>query len=329
MTPQTLPDPRRFDPVRFPGLDGLVEWPPPRFDFAAPWLRGPDLAFERDAGGGIGVVRRFEHVRLVVDIERAHAMFDIAVGTRDFLLLRLVPAALRFVETVSPGDPVPEALRDLDMAMPAEHHVYAATTVLLEVLAGTATEEAMALADAIRRVPPGPDMFEQAVARCITRDLMPIERVAPLARRLQRLTNAHAGVLADAASQPDYLAMERMMRAMHATIVSDRRWANDLLTLAMAALLPLADRPRLAAEALLRQGEAMMRRPGVLQQLPRLIEAQQGVRERLSELALFWHRTAAAWLAVDPDTTDRREVEALARNAMRRLSLVALYRVET
>jgi hypothetical protein len=315
--------------VRFPGLADISEWPPPRFDFTTPWMRGPELRFERDAGGGIGIIRRFDHVRLVADIERAHLMFDIAPGTRDFLLLRLVPSALRFVETVAPGDPVPGPLRDADTDVPAEHHIYAATTMLMELLAGTATEEAMALSDAIRRVPPGPEMFEQAVIRCVTRDLMPVERVAPLARRLQRLANAHAGALAAAANQPDYLAMEHMMRAMHATIGSDRRWANDLLTLAMASLLPIIDRPRLTAEALLRQAETAMRRPGALHALPALIEAQQAMRERLSELALFWGRTAAAWLAVDPDTTDRREVEALARNAMRRLSLASLYRVES
>ncbi|MDB5373577.1 MAG: hypothetical protein JWP04_2219 [Belnapia sp.] len=71
-----------------------------------------------------------------------------------------------------------------------------------------------------------------------------------------------------------------------------------------------------------------MRKSGALHSVPRLIENQHAIRERLSDLAMFWQRTAAAWLAVDPDTTDRREVEALARNAMRRLSLTALYRVE-
>jgi hypothetical protein len=43
---------------------------------------------------------------------------------------------------------------------------------------------------------------------------------------------------------------------------------------------------------------------------------------------VFWRRLAAAWLAVDPDTTDRREIEALARNALRRLALVPLYRTQ-
>jgi len=322
-----LPDPRRFDPVRFPGAAGFGEWPPARFDFEAPWLRTPDLAFERDQNGGIGVVRRYDHVRLLVDIDRAHQQFDIAPGSRDFLLLRLIPAALRFAEAIAPGDPVPPALREEDPPPPEEHHLYAATTALMQVLAIAATEEALSLSEAIRRVPPGADMFEQAVARCLTQDGVPLERVAPLARRLQRLANAHAGALSAAAQQPDYLAMERMIRATHGIIGNDRRWAHDLLTLALGALLPIMDRPRLAAEALIRDAEAAMARPGSLQALPRLIETQREARDRLTELALFWHRTAAAWLAVHPETTDRREIEALARNAFRRLSLASLYRV--
>lgn len=326
MLPAPLPDPRRFDPVHFPGTRGLGEWPPPRFEFAAPWLRTPDLMFERDASGGIGIVRRYDHLRLVVDIDRAHRLFDIAPGTRDFLLLRLMPAALRFVEAVSPGDPVPLPLRDEDGAPPEEHHLYAATTALMDILAITATEEALALSEAIRRVPPGADMFEQAVARCLTRDRMPLERVAPLARRLQRLANAHAGALSAAAHQPDYPAMERMIGAMHATVLSDRRWTNDLLTLALAGLLPVIDRPRRMAERVLRAAEGEMSRPGSLHGLQRMIESQQRARDRLTDLGLFWNRTAAAWLAVHPETTDRREVEELARNTLRRLSLSALYR---
>ncbi|MFC7539539.1 hypothetical protein ACFQU2_08805 [Siccirubricoccus deserti] len=49
------------------------------------------------------------------------------------------------------------------------------------------------------------------------------------------------------------------------------------------------------------------------------------LRDRLTDLALFWNRTATAWLAVHPETTDRREIEALTRNTLRRLSLAALY----
>jgi hypothetical protein len=35
-----------------------------------------------------------------------------------------------------------------------------------------------------------------------------------------------------------------------------------------------------------------------------------------------------AWAVVEPAITDRRDVEALTRNAMRRLSLAPLYRTE-
>jgi hypothetical protein len=46
------------------------------------------------------------------------------------------------------------------------------------------------------------------------------------------------------------------------------------------------------------------------------------------DLAVFWRRLTAAWMVVDPDTTDRREIEALARNALQRLSLTQLYQPE-
>jgi hypothetical protein len=59
-----------------------------------------------------------------------------------------------------------------------------------------------------------------------------------------------------------------------------------------------------------------------------LIREQERHRERLLELGVFWRRLVAAWQTVDPDTTDRREIEALARNALRRLALVPLYRIE-
>ncbi|WP_149535996.1 hypothetical protein [Siccirubricoccus phaeus] len=320
-----LPDPRNFDPVIFPGTAGLGEWPPPAFDFAAAALREPGLCFERDAGGAIAVVRRFDHIRLLVDIERAHLMFDIRPGTRDFLLLRLVPPALRYIETVEPNDPVPPALRDEDPPLPEEHHIYAATTALVEAMAATAQEEAVALCDSIRRVPPGAEMFEQAVARCITREGLPLETVAPLARRLQRLANAHAGALAAAAAQPDYRAMERMVHLTHKVLGDDRRWANDLLTLALGSLGPVIDRPRRTMDLVVREADASLRRPGALQNLGRLITTQRNLRDRLTDLALFWGRTATAWLAVHPETTDRREIEGLARNTLRRLSINSLY----
>ncbi len=327
-TPTRLPDPRGFDPVRFPGVPDGEAWPPPRFEFEATWMRAPGLAFERDAGGGIAVVRAFAHMRMMVDIETAHRMLDLAPGTRDFRLLRLVPAALRCVERIEPGDPMPGALLDEDPEVPEDHHLYAATSALVERLAATAGEEGMALAEAMRRVPPGPDMFEQAVAHCITQGGFQMGTIAPLARRLQRLANAHARVLAAAAQQPDYAAMEKMLRRTREALGADRRWAGDLLTRALEALLPQIARPRRAAEALLAQAVAAMRRPMPLEAPTRLILEQERYRDRLIDLSVFWRRLAAAWLAVDPDTTDRREIEALARNALRRLALVPLYRIE-
>jgi hypothetical protein len=327
-TAERLPDPRRFDPVRFPGVAANETWPPARFDFEAAWLREPGLAFERDAGGGIGVIRAFAHLRMVVDIESAHRLFDIEPGTRDFRLLRLVPPALRCVDRIEHGDPMPAALMEDDPEPPEDHHLFAATGALVERLAQTAGEEGMALAQAMRRVPPGPAMFEQAVAHCITQDGFAMGTMAPLARRLQKLANAHARVLSVAAAQPDYAAMERMLRRTKDALGADRRWAGDLLTRALEALLPQIARPRRAAEAILAQAEAAMRRPLPLEAPTRLITEQDRYRDRLLDLSVFWRRLAAAWLAVDPDTTDRREIEALARNALRRLALVPLYRIE-
>ena len=325
---ERLPDPRRFDPLHFPGVPADEAWPPPRFDFAAAWMREPGLAFERDAGGGIGVVRAFAHLRMVVDIESAHLLFDIAPGTRDFRLLRLIPTALRCVDRIEPGDPVPGALLDNDSELPEDHHLFAATSALVERLAETAGDEGLALAEAMRRVPPGPGMFEQAVARCITLDGFAIGTMAPLARRLQRLANAHARVLASAAAQPDYAAMERMLRRTREALGTDRRWAGDLLTCALDTLQPQIARPRRTAETLLTQAEAAMRRQNPIEAPTRLIHEQDRYRDRLLDLAVFWRRLTAAWMAVDPDTTDRREIEALARNALQRLALTQLYQPE-
>jgi hypothetical protein len=323
-----LPDPRGFDPVRFPGAPPGEPWPPPRLDFSAAWLREPGLCFERDSGGGIGVVRPFSHLRMVVDIEGAHRLFDIEPGSRDFLLLRLVPPALRCVDRIAPGDPLPGPLLDDDPEMPEDHHLFAASSALMERLAATAGEEGQALADAMRRVPPGPAMFETAVARCITDGGFPMTTIAPLARRLQRLANAHARVLSAVATQPDYAAMERMVRRTRESLGADRRWAGDLLTRGLDALLPRIAQPRRTAAAIASAAEAAMRKPLPLEAPTRLIREQERYRDRLVDLGIFWRRLAAAWLAVDPDTTDRRDIEALARNAVRRLSLTALYRLK-
>jgi hypothetical protein len=327
-TAERLPDPHRFDPVRIPGVADGEAWPPTRFEFEASWMNEPGLAFERDAGGGIGVIRAFAHLRMVVDIESAHRIFDIAPGTRDFRLLRLVPAALRCVERIQPGDTLPGALLDEDPELPEEHHLYAATSALVDRLAATAGEEGQALAEAMRRIPPGPTMFESAVAHCITQGGFAMGTMAPLARRLQKLANAHARVLAAAATQPDYASMEKMLRRTRESLGADRRWAGDLLTRALDALLPQIGRPRRTAETILAQAVAAMRKPLPLEAPTRLIREQERYRERLLDLSVFWRRLATAWMTVDPDTTDRREIEALARNALRRLALVPLYRIE-
>jgi hypothetical protein len=321
-----LPDPRLFDPVRFPGTADGESWPPPRLDFTARWLHEPGLIFERDASGGIGVVRPFAHLRMVVDLEGAHGLFDIEPGSRDFRLLRLVGPALRCVERIGPGDPLPGALLDDDPELPEDHHLFAASSTLVERLAATAGEEGVALADAMRRVPPGPAMFEAAVARCVTQDGFPMERIGPLARRLQRLANAHARVLSAATTQPDYAAMERMIGATREALGADRRWAGDLLTRGLETLQRGIATPRRTAASLLAAAEAEMRRPMPLEAPTRLIQAQERTRDRLVDLAVFWRRLVAAWQAVDPHTTDRREIESLARNATRRLALSTLYR---
>lgn len=179
----------------------------------------------------------------------------------------------------------------------------------------------------MRRIPPGPAMVERAVAHCITEYGFPLATLAPLARRIQRLANAHARVLSVAAQQPDYAAMERMLRRTRDALSTDRRWAGDLLTRALDALLPQIARPRQTAEALLAQAEAAMRRPRPLDAPMRIIAEQTYIRDRLLDLAVFWRRLATAWLAVDPATTDRREIEALARNGLRRLAIAPLYRL--
>ena len=328
-TAEPLPDPLRFDPVRFPGAAREESWPPRRFDFEAAWFREPGLAFERDADGAIGVVRPFSHMRMITDLETAHRQFDIAPGTRDFRLLRLVPAALRCVERIEYGDPMPAALLDDDREIPEDRHLSKASEALMERLGRTAGEEGLALAQAMRRIPPGPALVERAVAHCIMEDGFPMAVIAPLARRLQKLATAHARVLSAAAAQPDYAAMERMLRRTKDSLTTDRRWAGDLLTRALDALLPQIARPRHTAAALLAQAEAAMRRPLPLEAPTRLIAEQTYIHDRLLDLAVFWRRLATAWLAVDPTTTDRREIEALARNGLRRLSLTPLYTLGT
>lgn len=323
-----LPAPQGFDPVRFPGTAAPGDWPPPSFDFASPWLREAGLRFERDAAGGVCLTRDFGHLRTVLDVERAHPLFDIAPGSRDFLLLRLVPAALRLRETVAPGDAVPEVLRNDEPSLPDAHHLYAATAALVDGLSRAAGEEGAALSAALRRVPPGPDMIEQAVARCVAHEGFELGAIAPLARRLQKLANAHARVLATIADQPDYAGLEAAVQRTREALAGDRRWAGDLLSLALSALVPAIGRPRQVAETLARSARQMLLGPALLRDIGALTRRQEEIRDRLTDLGTFWRRTAMAWGAVEPATTDRRDIESLTRNAARRLSLVTLYRTD-
>jgi hypothetical protein len=319
------PDPFSFDPIRFPGLAPGEVWPPDAFDFSAPWLRHRDLAFERGESGEVILVRRYDELRLVLDIETAHSALDVPPRSRDFRLLRLVPSALCLVETVEPGDPVPPSLRGLPPAPPEDHHIYAATTALVAALQRGAGEAGGAFLDALRRTPPGIGMFEAAAAQCIRQSGFGLERIANLARGLQRLANAHAEVLAAEATRPDYAGMERMVAATARAMSNDAGWSRDLLAHGLRQIAPIISRPRLATEQLRANAAAQLESGGTLGDAARLAYAQGVYRDRLIEMGIFWRRLAAAWASVHPKLTDRQEVDMLCRNALRRLSLKELY----
>lgn len=319
------PDPFTFDPVRFPGLAPGEEWPPESFDFSAPWLRRRELAFERGASGEVVLVRRYDELRLVLAIETAHSALDVAPKSRDFRLLRLVPSALRLVETVAPGDPVPPGLRGLPPPPPEEHHVYAATTSLVAALERGSGEAGGAFLDALRRTQPGVGMFEAAAAQCIRQSGFGLERIANLARGLQRLAHAHAEVLAADAARPDYPGMEHMVAGTMRAMAQDSGWSRDLLAHGLRQIAPLISQPREATEALREAASAQLDKGGTLGDAGRLAYAQGAYRDRLIELGIFWRRLAAAWASVHPKHTDRREIDVLCRNVLRRLSLKSLY----
>jgi hypothetical protein len=314
-----------FDPVRFPGIGPDEEWPPPAFDFASPWLREPDLAFERGPDGQIIFVRRCQSLRLVLDVDTAHSALDVAPGSADFRLLRLVPSALRLVESVVPGDPVPPTLRGEPFPEPGEQHLYAATTALVSALERGAGEAGEAYIHALRRTPPGPHMFETAAARCVTDGQFELARIARLAKALQRLARAHAEVLAAHAAQPDYAGMERMVAATSRVLQRDAAWSNDLVAHALRRVLPLLRQPRETADALCAVACAEIERQRSFTVVFGMVERQAELRDRLIDLGLFWMRLAAAWASVHPETTDRREIEVLCRNLLRRLQLKSLY----
>lgn len=319
-----LPNALTFDPVRFPGLAENEEWPPEVFNFTSPWLNDPGLAFERGTAGEIIFVRRYAQLRLVLDIDTAHSALDISPSSRDFRLLRLIPSALRLVESVTPQDPVPPVLRGEPLPPPEEHHVYAATTALVAAME-RGSGSAGAYLDALRRTAPGMGMFEAAAASCISQGGFGLERIAGLAKSLQRLARAHAEVLAAHAAQPDYPGMERMVVATTRVLVRDSGWSGDLLAHALRQIGPLVSMPRETSEMLRGAAIVMLDGDGALGAAAHLVGRQAAVRDRLTELAVFWRRLAAAWASVHPQLTDRREIDGLSRNILRRLSLKGLY----
>jgi len=319
------PDAALFDPVRFPGVPEGLQWPPDSFSFEAAWLRGADLAFERGADGQIIFVRRYDAIRLVLDVDTAHSALDLKPGSHDFRLLRLIPSALRLVEVVVPGDPMPPPLLGQPLPLPAEHLLYAATTALVSALSRGAGAAGEAYLDALRRTPPGLDMFETAAARCVTDGQFELARIAKLARALKRLARAHAEVLAAHAAQPDYAGLERMVAATTKVMLRDAHWSGDLIAQALRQVSPLVTVPRQTADMLLAAAAAALDEQGSLEAVTRMTETQARLRDRLTELGLFWRRIAAAWATVHPETTDRRDIDLLCRNLLRRLQIRSLY----
>ncbi len=320
-----LPDPASFDPVEFPGVPEQEPWPPPLFLFEASWLADASVGFERGPAGEILFLQRFGQMRLVLDIDHAHTALDIKPRSRDFLLLRLVPSALRFVERVSHADPVPPSLCGAPMAPAAEHHLYAACSRLVSALERGGGFAGNALLHALRRTPPGGQMFEQAAARCISEGGFELAPVARLARGLQRLAFAHAEVLAAHAIQPDYAGMERMVAASARQQTLTGRWTGDLLAHALKQLEAVIATPRHTANGLHADAVAELEALSRVDSPEAVLMRQATARDRLMELAVFWQRCAAAWSAVHAETADRRDLDALARNALRRLRVRALY----
>ena len=75
----------------------------------------------------------------------------------------------------------------------------------------------------------------------------------------------------------------------------------------------------------MRAARAPLEEEGSLTRLDALAMEQARLRDRLTELAVFWQRCCAAWASLHAETAERRTVEALGRNAMQRLSLAELY----
>ena len=105
----------------------------------------------------------------------------------------------------------------------------------------------------------------------------------------------------------------------------DAGWLGDLIAHALRQIEPLVCSPGETADALRDMAVARLEADGTLGDAGRLAMAQGVYRDRLIELGIFWRCLAAAWASVHPQLTDRREVDALSRNVLRRLSLKPLY----
>jgi hypothetical protein len=119
--------------------------------------------------------------------------------------------------------------------------------------------------------------------------------------------------------------MERMVAATSRVLQRDAAWSNDLVAHALRRVLPLLRQPREAAETLRAAACAEIERQRSFTVVFGMVERQAELRDRLIDLGLFWMRLAAAWASVHPETTDRREIEVLCRNLLRRLQLKSLY----
>ena len=326
--PPPVLDAYAFDPVRFPGQAEDEEWPPPNFDFQAPWVHRMPIRFERDDGGEIVMVHVLDHMRMVSDIDSAHVTLDIPVGSRDYRLLRLVPAALRFTPIIKPGDPMPGILRGEPPPPASDDQEKRAWSVIMELLSARTGEAGRALRNAMNRMPPGPHMFERAVAECVGQGFS-LDRIAPLAKKLHRLANAHARLIAAEASGPDFVGLERSVTETHRMMLRDRRRSGDLLLNALGKLETAVARPREAVDGIVRMGRMNIDAAISGRDFMAVTQSQERLNQAMTELGVFWQRTATAWQTVEPDRTERKDVESLTRNAIRRLKIDSLYRVPT
>jgi hypothetical protein len=295
----------------------LLPWPPRSFDFDTPILRASNVHFERNADAETSLIRRIGRVRIVVDFDRLHTFAPVAHGSRDFHLLNLVPDALRFVERVEPFDALPPQLWSDDPPPAPEAYLRTATARLLRVLAAHVersdrAQRSLPLARSDHR-----RIFERAALQ--QADTAP-DGLHPLARQLQHLANAHAGVLAAFAEQPDYPAMAQRIDHLRRRLGVNHHCPDVLLSQALQALLAQIEKPGQTATRLLQQAEADIWHPMALHDLPGVIHRQRVREARLRDLALFWHRSCREWLSERVERPNWRHIELLARSTQRRLA---------